>query len=119
MSNRNYKFDYIELTARDAEQVAQTRSFYGATFGWQYQEWAPTYVDTQSSGIGSGINADIDHRPQAPLPVLYADDLTAARASVVANHGTITRDIFAFPGGRRFHFRDPAGNELAVWSDLE
>jgi uncharacterized protein len=114
---RNHKIDYIELPAADAAKLAQTKQFYSATFGWDYKDWAPTYVDTQSSGVASGISADAEQPLRAPLVVLFAEDLAAARARVLENKGTITRDIFPFPGGRRFHFADPAGNELAVWSD--
>ncbi|MGN6521122.1 MAG: VOC family protein [Dokdonella sp.] len=71
---------------------------------------------TPSSGVGSGINADATHRPPHPLAVIHARDLEGTRSRVIAAGGEITREIFAFPGGRRFHFRDPAGNELAVWS---
>ncbi|HYM33864.1 MAG TPA: VOC family protein [Steroidobacteraceae bacterium] len=117
MSERNQCIDYIELPATNATQLAQAKAFYASTFGWKYQDWGDEYSDTQSSGVNSGLNAGTDHRPRAPLPVVYADDLTEVRSNILANHGKVTREIFSFPGGRRFHFLDPAGNELAVWSD--
>lgn len=104
--------DYVELPSRD---VARSKAFYGAAFGWTYQDWGPDYADTSGSGISSGLNGGSDHRPGAPLVVLHARDLEATRAAVVAAGGAITREIFSFPGGRRFHFRDVDGNELAVW----
>ena len=66
---------------------------------------------------GGGINGGQDHKPLGPLPVVYVSDLEAAHARVIDAGGIVTRAIFSFPGGRRFHFADPAGNELAVWSD--
>lgn len=109
--------DYIELPADSAAGIAKVKAFYGATFGWSYKDWGDDYVDTASSGVSSGFNADASHRPAKPLVVIYTDDLEAARGRVVGAGGTITRDIFAFPGGRRFHFTDPCGNELAAWSE--
>ena len=67
--------------------------------------------------MGSGLNANSEHRTQAPLPVIHVGGLEASKAGVLTAGGTITREIFAFPGGRRFHFLDPAGNELAAWSE--
>ena len=117
MSTRNSRIDYIELPAADAERLVQARSFYTAVFNWQYKDWGETYSDTAESGVSSGINADDNHRPRSPLVVVYADDLEAIRDGVIVAKGTISRDIFSFPGGRRFHFIDPADNELAVWSE--
>jgi uncharacterized protein len=113
----NHAINYVELPAADAAQLVQARGFYSTVFGWQYQEWGPQYADTQSSGVASGINGDADHKPKHPLVILYADDLKATREAVVAAGGKITKDIFSFPGGQRFHFTDPAGNELAVWAE--
>jgi predicted enzyme related to lactoylglutathione lyase len=118
MSNekRNHRFDYIELPAGDVEQLAHAKRFYSAVFGWTYKDWGADYADTQESGVASGINADPKHRPPQSLPVLYAVDLGATRAAVEAAGGKIVAE-YSFPGGRRFHFKDPAGNELAVWSE--
>ena len=116
-SHRHYRIDFIEFGAANVEDLKRSREFYEAVFGWSYKEWGDDYVDTQDSGVGTGINADPSHRPAHPLVVMYANDLEAARAEVVAHAGVVTREIFSFPGGRRFHFRDPAGHELAVWSD--
>jgi uncharacterized protein len=112
---RHNHIDYIEFTADSDASVAVAKAFYGKAFGWIYKDWGSSYVDTQSSGVASGI-ASGEHR-QKPLPVIYAVDLQAARTNVLAAGATLSKDIFSFPGGRRFHFIDPAGNELAVWSD--
>ena len=106
---------YIEFPAPSRESLHAARAFYGQAFGWMYQPWGDDYMDTAGSGIGSGMTCD--HPPCKPLAVIYAADLEAACAKVRQAGGAITQEIFAFPGGRRFHFTDPAGNELAVWSD--
>jgi len=92
-------------------------AFFETAFDWIYQDYGPDYCDTKSSGVGSGINGDAEHRTLQPLPVIYVDDLEAAQARVVEAGGIVTRAIFSFPGGRRFHFADPSGNELGVWSE--
>lgn len=116
-NNRNNRIDYVEFGSTDARAVADTTRFYAETFGWKYKTWGENYSDTADSGVASGINADPDHRPQKPLVVIFADSLETARAKVLKANGRITKDIFSFPGGRRFQFNDPSGNELAVWSD--
>lgn len=114
---RHNTINYVELGAKNPVDYARAKAFYSAAFGWSYTDYGPAYCDTQSSGVGSGINGDSDHRPTSPLPVVYVEDLEAAHTRVVDAGGIVTRAIFSFPGGRRFHFADPAGNELAVWSD--
>jgi uncharacterized protein len=116
-SERDNRFDFIEFPAENIEGLVQTKNFYQKIFGWSYKDWGDDYSDTQCSGVGSGINADPSHRPHHPLVVIYTVDLESVREKVVGSNGVITREIFSFPGGRRFHFTDPAGNELAVWSD--
>jgi uncharacterized protein len=120
MSNnvRHNRIDYIEFPAATVDGLAQAKAFYGKAFGWEYKDWGPTYSDTQSSGLSSGITTDTGDRQHRPLVVIYANKLEDVRASVLAAGATLTKDIFTFPGGRRFQFTDPAGNELAVWSDV-
>jgi predicted enzyme related to lactoylglutathione lyase len=117
VGHKHNTIDYVELGAKTAVDYERTKAFYGAAFGWAYTDYGPDYCDTQSSGIGSGINGGDDHRSLQPLPVVYVENLEAAHAKVIDAGGIVTRAIFSFPGGRRFHFADPAGNELAVWSD--
>ena len=108
--------DFVEFPAGDAGDLASAKSFYGEVFGWSFKEWGDDYTDTESSGIGSGFNADPEHRPNKPLVVIYSEDLELARSKVLAAGGKVTKEIFSFPGGRRFHFTDPLSNELAIWS---
>ncbi len=105
------KLDYLELPGGD---LPATKTFYTAAFGWQFIDYGPTYA-AFNEGLDGGF--DSDEASVKPLAVLYAHDLEAMVLKVTAAGGTILKPIFAFPGGRRFHFRDPAGNELAVWSE--
>lgn len=108
------KIDYVEFPGQD---LAALRGFYGAAFGWRFLDYGPSYVAFEDSGLDGGFQADAADQPAPPLIILYAADLEAMERKVRAAGGVITRAIFSFPGGRRFHFRDPSGNELAVWSD--
>ncbi len=116
---RNNRLDFIEFPAATTDALAATRTFFSEAFGWTFTPWADDYCDTRDSGIACGINADAAQRAEQPLAVIFASNLDAAHARVVAAGGEMTREIFGFPGGRRFQFRDPAGNEIAVWSDRE
>ena len=103
--------DYVELTAAD---LPAAKAFYGAAFGWSFTEYGPEYVGFEEAGLDGGF-AQGDAAATTPLVLLKSDDLEAALARVESAGGVITVPIFEFPGGRRFHFRDPAGNELGVW----
>lgn len=105
------KIDYVEFASPELEA---TQSFFAAAFGWRFVDYGPQYRDIQGAGIGGGIERGT-LRP--PLIVLRAGDLEAAFAAVKAAGAEITREIFAFPGGRRFEFKEPGGNAMAVWSD--
>jgi hypothetical protein len=107
------KIDYVELPGGDLDQ---TRAFYREAFGWTFTDYGPTYTAFENSGLDGGFQADVAAGLKAPLVVLYAHDLEAMEAAVRAAGGEIVKPIFAFPGGRRFHFRDPSGNELAVYT---
>lgn len=107
------KLDYLELPAAD---MAQTKAFYSQAFGWAFVDYGPTYA-AFDQGLDGGFDADPADWTRAPLPVLYARDLEAMQTRVEAAGGRIVRPIYAFPGGRRFHFADPAGTEMAVWSE--
>ena len=106
------KLDYLELPGG---ALGAVKAFYGAAFGWTFQDYGPTYA-AFDQGLDGGFDADAEPHAK-PLPVLFAHDLEAMAARVQAAGGSIVKPIFAFPGGRRFHFQDPAGNELAVWSE--
>lgn len=109
--------DFIEFPSKTIPTLNRSKTFFAEVFGWSFREWGEDYIDTTSSGLGSGFNADPKHRPTKPLVVLYTTNLKATRTKVLKSGGQITREIFSFPGGRRFHFKEPGGNELAVWSD--
>lgn len=114
---KEYSIDYVEFPAASIAEVAVVKHFYTEVFDWTFNDWGEDYIDTASSGLPSGFNADPEHRTKNPLAVIYASDLSAAKSKIVATGGRITKEIFSFPGGKRFHFTDPLGNELAVWSD--
>lgn len=100
---------YIELPAVD---IAASKDFYAEAFGGSLADFGPTYTTT--GDVDLGLQGDASEAPAAPLPVIQVDDREAALAAVTAAGGTVVRPIFGFPGGRRFQFRDPHGNELAV-----
>src|SRR3954463_1315742 len=87
MDPRHNRIDYVELGAKNAGDYAKTKAFFETAFDWIYQDYGPDYCDTKSSGVGSGINGDADHRTLQPLPVIYVDDLEAAQARVVEAGG--------------------------------
>ena len=95
------------------------KSFYSAVFGWSYVDYGPSYAAITGAGMDGGFDASSGERKpsdQGTLVVLYSDDLEASQAAVSAANGEVTVSIFSFPGGRRFHFKDPSGNELSVWT---
>jgi predicted enzyme related to lactoylglutathione lyase len=105
------RINFIELPTRD---LAATASFYAAAFGMAMTPFGPTYACTLTGDVDLGLQADTAEATKAPLPVILVDDLEATLAAVTAAGATIVVPIFAFPGGRRFHFTDPSGNELAA-----
>ncbi len=108
------QIDLIEFPVRSGEQLRQTRDFFSIVFGWSYKNWGDEYSDTSGSGLNSGINGD--SVSATPLTVIYSADLEKTKELVRQNGGKIIVDTYEFPGGRRFHFTEPNGNELAVWS---
>ncbi|RJE85499.1 VOC family protein [Paracoccus onubensis] len=110
MSDR-LRIDYVEFASPELEE---TQKFFADALGWEFIEYGPDYRDIQGAGIGGGIaRAGL----RAPLIVLKSDDLEAALSRIRAAGGRITKEIFDFPGGRRFQFREPGGTEMAVWSE--
>ncbi len=105
------QIDYIELPG---QKLAATKAFYEATFGWSFTDFGPQYSATEGLAVDVGLDAS-DEAVKAPLPVIRVSNLERAAAAVKAAGGVISVPIFGFPGGRRFHFKDPSGNELAVW----
>lgn len=113
-AHEHHAIDYIELTVTD---IAEAKRFYAAAFGWRFNDYGPGYAGIQGTGreVG-GLRKDEAVRPGGPLVILYSRDLDATLAAVRTAGGTIVQEPYDFPGGRRFHFADPSGNELAVWA---
>lgn len=107
----NMKIDYVEFSSPELEA---TQSFFAKAFGWSFVEYGPDYRDIQNAGLGGGVERG---QLRSPLIVLKADDLEGALAAVKAAGGEITKEIFDFPGGRRFEFKEPGGNAMAVWNE--
>jgi predicted enzyme related to lactoylglutathione lyase len=106
------RLNYVELPVGN---TAGSKAFFEKAFGWSLTAFGPDYAATIGQGTDIGLNGDSTDATAAALAVIEVDDLEAALADVEAAGGVITRMIFAFPGGRRFHFREPSGNELAVY----
>ena len=114
--NNNEKINYVEFPARD---IAATKAFFTAAFGWTFEDYGPQYCAFTDAGLNGGFfKSDVApaSSSNAALIVLFSADLEASQTYVEAAGGIINKAIFAFPGGRRFHFVEPSGNELAVWS---
>ncbi len=109
------RIDYIEFPSTDR---AGTGDFFRAAFGWGITSYGPDYDGLEEAGIDGGID-QAPQRVAAPLAIIRTENLDDAERRVVAAGGVITRPQFDFPGGRRFHFREPGGNELAVWMERE
>ncbi len=106
--------DYVEFQVRD---VAEAKRFYGDLFGWTFEDYGEGYAGFNSGKLNGGFErADAVSRG-GPLVVLYSTNLESLQPRITQAGGRIVREIFSFPGGRRFHFADPSGNELAAWSD--
>lgn len=111
------RINYIELPSKD---IGSTKSFYEKVFGWTFQDYGDSYTAFNDGRLDGGFYRSplkSDSSFGAALVVLYADDLEATMERITDAGGELSREIFSFPGGRRFHFLDPGGNELAVWSD--
>lgn len=107
------QIDNIEFNVSD---IARSREFYGKAFGWSFTDYGPTYCEFTDGRLTGGLTTGEPVRPGGPLVILYADDLAATHKRLEEAGAKIVRPVFAFPGGRRFHFQDPDGYELAVWS---
>ena len=116
MSNaaNDQRIDYIEFPSTD---VGATKRFYQEVFGWKFEDYGPDYTSFMDGRLAGGFWNASKVQAGGVLVVLYAADLEATAARVRAAGGTIVKPTFSFPGGRRFHFTDPNGNELAGWSE--
>lgn len=111
---KNNHINYVEFKAKDIDAI---KEFYTKAFGWKFTDYGPHYVAFSESGLEGGFEKSEDEIMNGALVVLYHESLQEIRDTIIQSNGRITQDIFSFPGGRRFHFMDPSGNELAVWSD--
>jgi len=111
----HHTIDYVEFTVLD---LGTAKRFYADAFGWKFTDYGPDYAGTQgTNGEVGGLHRTAELRTGGPLVILYSTDLEQSLAAVRSAGGAILKEPYAFPGGRRFQFADPSGNELAVWSD--
>ncbi len=108
-----FEIDFAEFPSTSAEASGR---FFERAFGWTATPYGPDHTDVRADGLTVGFQSDAAEQPRAPLVTIRTDDLAAAREAVEAAGGVVTKEPFAFPGGRRFHFREPGGSELAVWT---
>jgi uncharacterized protein len=108
------KIDYVELAVGD---IPRARNFYGQAFGWSFKDYGPEYCEFNDGRLTGGFALGGTGKPGGPLVILFAADLEGTQRRIEKAGGKIVKPIFSFPGGRRFHFADPDGYELAVWSD--
>jgi len=117
--NQHEKINYLEFPAQD---IPATKAFFKSVFGWHFQDFGPNYTAFSKQGIDGGFFKSDQQsltRNGSALVVFYSHNLEATQNKIRLAGGNITQAIFEFPGGRRFHFTEPSGNELAVWSDVE
>ena len=117
MANRHEKINYVELPARD---ITATKSFFERCFGWKFTDYGPDYTAFDEAGLDGGFfRSELAAATSSgsALVVLYSERLEETLQKIEQCSGVIIKPIVAFPGGRRFHFTEPSGNEFAVWSD--
>lgn len=115
--NQHEKLNYVEFPAAD---LAATKTFFSAVFAWEFVDYGPDYIAFSGQGLDGGFyNAPLNSSTTTggALLVFYSADIKATLAKVTAAGGQIIKPIFDFPGGCRFHFTEPSGNEFAVWSE--
>ncbi|QNI38110.1 VOC family protein [Edaphobacter albus] len=112
--HKHHAINYIEFPCKDPQAI---KGFYSRVFGWTFQGWGEDYISFSDGNLEGGFTRAERVDSGGARVILYSRDLEATLASVKAAGGTIHKEIFAFPGGRRFHFLDPDGNHLAVWSE--
>lgn len=112
-ANPDRRIDYIEF---NVSSIPAAKAFYGGAFGWTFTDYGPDYCEFNDGRLKGGFSTAAKPSPGGPLVVLYGTDLAALQRRVEAAGGRVSRPAFDFPGGRRFHFLDPDGYELAVWS---
>ncbi len=114
-TEHDHQMDYVEFPATNIEA---TKRFYNSVFGWKFADYGPDYTSFHDGRLSGGFRKEKKIKSAGPLIVLYSSDLDAIQRRIMLADGKITKPTFEFPGGRRFHFEDPNGNELAVWSNV-
>lgn len=114
MKMKDNHINYVEFKAKDFEGI---KAFYTQSFNWLFTDYGPTYTAFSESGLEGGFEKSENEIVNGVLIVLYHKNLDLIKTKIIESNGKISKDIFSFPGGHRFHFIDPAGNELAVWSN--
>ena len=117
--NQHEKINYVEFPARDIEA---TKAFFTKAFGWSFEDFGPDYTAFSDQGLDGGFfKSELSSSTEngSVLILFYSQELEVTQAKIEGAGGEIIKPIFSFPGGRRFHFTDPSGNEYAVWTDLE
>jgi predicted enzyme related to lactoylglutathione lyase len=112
--DQDRRIDYVEFAATDLER---TKQFYTAVFGWKFTDWGTDYTSFEDGRLAGGFRTAEKVESGGPLVIIYASDLARLEELVKSEGGSIVTETFSFPGGRRFHFEDPNGNVLAIWSD--
>ena len=115
--NEHEKINYVEFPAKDIEL---TKSFFSTVFGWAFEDYGPDYTAFSNQGLNGGFyksELSVSCKNGSALIVFFSNNLEQTQSKIEPAGGTIKEPIFHFPGGRRFHFTDPNGNEFAVWSD--
>lgn len=115
--NEHEKINYVEFPARNIEAV---KAFFASAFGWSFEDYGPDYTAFSNEGLDGGFfqsDLVVSTENGSALIIFYSNDLEQTQAKIETAGGSIIRPIFSFPGGRRFHFADPNGNEYAVWTD--
>ena len=114
MNIKDNHINYVEFKAKNLKEI---KEFYSQSFNWKFTDYGPNYTAFSESGIDGGFEKSDNNVVNGVLIVLYHKNLDIIKNKIIEAKGQISKDIFSFPGGRRFHFIDPAGNELAIWSD--
>ena len=115
--NQHEKMNYVEFPAKD---LTATKAFFESVFGWSFTDYGPDYTAFEGQGLDGGFfQSDLTSSTEkgAALIVFYSGQLETTLAKIEKAGGSIIKPIFSFPGGRRFHFTEPSGNEFAVWSE--
>jgi predicted enzyme related to lactoylglutathione lyase len=113
-AENDLRIDYIEFPVSD---INKTKAFYATIFGWKFEDYGEHYTSFHDGRLGGGFYTSPEVKKGGPLVVIYTTDIAGMLTKVAAAGSKIVKPIFEFPGGRRFHFVDPSGHELAIWTD--